>query len=339
MSHFHWLICIRQSRREEPKIWCIFTMCSLCSLTFRYNFHNLFFSAHICFVIEISFALYSIILLYFLTMVRLIPFHEDGNTSILSPQRSATNKSSGNRQQQQKLRIKTDYCRMRVINLKWTLNQRTINIEHITSTWWKTIVQNAFSLCVCVVVVGCVCVRIWSWRLKRRYVTYFLPLTSVFLYSSGWEQQQKLSEERKMSKKVHTTSNTTQEKKYAYEVQLKSVASYRQRVDVTEREIPKKYVKLKETEGTNTRTTNEVNAKYDGNTRTYSGGENKGWKIKFSSIALEVPLNVWPLFFFDWKCHANSRFAVFCSWFLISIICRTKIYYNTTRKPSNVHFK
>lgn len=54
------------------------------------------------------------------------------------------------------------------------------------------------------------------------------------------------------------------------------MASYRQRVDVTEREIPKKYVKLKETEGTNTRTTNEVNAKYDGNTRTYSGGENKG---------------------------------------------------------------
>lgn len=43
-----------------------------------------------------------------------------------------------------KWREKSKYYRMRVINFKWTLIQRTINIEHITSTWWKTIARNVF---------------------------------------------------------------------------------------------------------------------------------------------------------------------------------------------------
>lgn len=69
-------------------------------------------------------------------------------------------------QHRQKLRIKTDYCRMRVINLKWTLHQRTINIEHITSTWWKQLLKMHFHymrMCVCV----CICICLLCIRYDR----------------------------------------------------------------------------------------------------------------------------------------------------------------------------
>lgn len=62
--------------------------------------------------------------------------------------------------QEENLWIKTDYCRMRVINLKWTLKAKNNKYR----TYYKYLMENNCSKCIFIMRM-CVCMRsIWSWR-------------------------------------------------------------------------------------------------------------------------------------------------------------------------------